>query len=184
MALRRLVVFLIPLQSAPLPNISFSAPKMPQVLLFASLHRTNSLTRQVSGTDHDLTIGKISLTLPSLSFTAAQLPPLLLKVCCLSDAISPVILLSRFSYRFHSSVPAASSSISRLEQKFLCCWHLPFSHVPWRCLLWDLRKDEFRVHTCCVTSHAWLQFAQVEGIGYGNFSFIDAFSKQLSHHLG
>lgn len=79
----------------------FSASEMPHVSLFASLRQTTNPTRQVSGTVYDLSIGKISLTLPSPSFTAAQLPLLLLKVC---DAIRPLILLSHFSYRFHSSV--------------------------------------------------------------------------------
>lgn len=81
MALRRLVGFSFP-YSVPRSSTSpFSASKMPHVLLFASLRQTTSPTRQVSGTVHDLSIGKISLTLPSPSFTAAQLPLLLLKVC-------------------------------------------------------------------------------------------------------
>lgn len=78
----------------------FPAPEMLHVWLFASLCQSARLTRQVSGTVHDLTVGKINLSLPSPSFMAAQLPPLLLKVYCLSDVISPVTLLSHFSYRF------------------------------------------------------------------------------------
>lgn len=81
MALRRLVGLSFPYGVPQSSTSPFSASKMPHVLLFASVRQTSSPTRQVSGTVYDLSIGKISLTLPSPSFTAAQLPLLLLKVC-------------------------------------------------------------------------------------------------------
>lgn len=81
MALKRLVGFSFPYRVPQSSMSPFSASEMPHVLLFASLRQTTSPTRQVSGTVCDLSIGKISLTLPSPSFTAAQLPLLLLKVC-------------------------------------------------------------------------------------------------------
>lgn len=122
MAHRRLVDFSFPYRVPQSSTSPFSASKMPHVLLFASLRQTTSPTRQVSGTVYDLSIGKINLTLPSPSFTATQLPLLLLQVCV--DAIGPLILLSHFSYRFHSSVclmvrleisllPLASSLLAR-----------------------------------------------------------------------
>lgn len=141
----------------------FSPLKLPHSLFSASLYQTSSQTRQVLGTVRDLTIRKISLTLPSHSFTAAQLPLLLLKtvlsVRCYQPHTSfiwlliPLPFLWPYYFFLYLTIRPGISSL------------LAPSLAAHTVALPPLGSRE--VLTCYVMSCTWLQFPQhTPGRGY------------------